>query len=52
MAVIEEVAYSQDGLVRKVKINKDTSLKNKIKDSSSYWKPITGLIPLEFQEEE
>ena len=51
MAVIEEVAYSQDGLVRKVKIKKDTSLKNQ-KDISSYWKPITGLIPLEFQTED
>ena len=50
MAVVEEVAYSQDGLVRKARIRKDPVVKNKY--VSTYWKPITGFIPLEFQEEQ
>ena len=53
MAVVEEVSVSQDGLVRKARIRKDpvTVLKGKRKEVSTYWKPITGLIPLEFQDE-
>ena len=51
MAIVEEVSLSPDGLVRKVRIRKDptTVVKRKIKEAPTYWKPITGLIPLEFQ---